>query len=719
MAHAAVASNDPMALNNQGSKISVAQDQQSPIPTFPVSMEDQCPVPLLVRFTPGDIAYRSLQLSSLHGVYGGGQDSAELPSDFGLTEDDMRFLDSLCAADGLRPARPTNSPEGHDRLTFLNHAQASSDGQQVKSKDTLHNSPLSHWTPDTEDNSYMDEEFLFVPKGLDLPGSTGMHRTEILGKSLSRDKRDQVFAIVAQNARIQATSPKLVMRCFPSAELLGTLVQAYFNHQRTEIDSWIHEPTLHLDNESTDMILALAAAGAVTSRVSAIQRLGYALMELARIQIYQKFEDRNILTRHLRYHQAYALILQIGFWSGDKRRMEIAESFRQPIVTMLRRAACFTAEGSLVITPSETDSVGELDQKWRQWVEQESSTRLVYHIFLHDIETSLVCSTNPLISDTELKLPLPYHRRLWEAKTAIEWRDVYKDEFSNHLNGKVPSIAEVIRDLSLLQRYPAHSDRTLAIFITIQSFATLVWNCNQVRPGLAGVWCAPLFHSWQRELQRMLEQIEALCIESGAHRNPLIDLSYQSICLSLCIPFSILEEFAGKDGEKLSAGSSYEVLQHLTPSQLRKAILHAGQVLRIFISMAPSQLNGFCVSCLYFAALTLWTYDLVGTRETMNQTSFPSHEDAGPSPDLIILNGDIDAVTARHFVVSGMLVPALSCANGCIPLTNPTAVMGLFHEALRSSQSDGFPPSKLTLHDVFSYLERSALPRKQMLALVD
>jgi hypothetical protein len=40
------------------------------------------------------------------------------------------------------------------------------------------------------------------------------------------------------------------------------------------------------------------------------------------------------MTRDLQVLQAYALQLDIGLWSGDRRKMEIAESHAQPLVTV-------------------------------------------------------------------------------------------------------------------------------------------------------------------------------------------------------------------------------------------------------------------------------------------------------------------------------------------------------------------------------------------------
>lgn len=78
------------------------------------------------------------------------------------------------------------------------------------------------------------------------------------------------------------------MQYFPSAELLDSLINDFFIQQRLEIDTWIHEPTMQLDQESPEMTLTLAAAGAVLSDVDTIQRLGYAMLEIARLRVNDK-----------------------------------------------------------------------------------------------------------------------------------------------------------------------------------------------------------------------------------------------------------------------------------------------------------------------------------------------------------------------------------------------------------------------------------------------
>lgn len=132
----------------------------------------------------------------------------------------------------------------------------------------------------------MDQHYLSVPKHLDTPSSTGISRPRVSQESLSRESRDAAFAVVVTKS--QQRSLNRIMQCFPSAELLDSLIYDFLLQQRSQIDTWIHTPTLQLNKESPEMILTLAAAGAVLSNVEPIQRLGYAILEVARLQINSK-----------------------------------------------------------------------------------------------------------------------------------------------------------------------------------------------------------------------------------------------------------------------------------------------------------------------------------------------------------------------------------------------------------------------------------------------
>lgn len=81
----------------------------------------------------------------------------------------------------------------------------------------------------------------------------------------------------------------------------------------------------------------MAAAGATQSKSPRIRRLGYALQESARTANGNLCESDNQHIRRLKTFQCLALVLDVGIWSGDKRKVEISESFSQCLVTMIRR----------------------------------------------------------------------------------------------------------------------------------------------------------------------------------------------------------------------------------------------------------------------------------------------------------------------------------------------------------------------------------------------
>ncbi|RAQ69503.1 C6 and C2H2 transcription factor [Aspergillus flavus] len=621
--------------------------------------------------------------------YFGGNISPEL----GLTEADLEFLASLNNHD-LAHERPNTVAQYHTQRSVP-------EALGLMDKEAYHNSPLSNWTPRSEDNAYMDQQYLSVPKHLDRSISSGTAEARVFSECLSKESRDKVFSIFVQVC--QRRDFGRMMHYFPSAELLDSLIQDYFLHQRSEIDSWIHESTIDLNQESPEMIIALAAAGAVLSPVNAIQRLGYALLEIARLELSSKYENDNTYTRNLRQQQAYTLTLQIGLWSGDKRRVEIAESFAQPIVTMLRRASHLRSEGYPIISPSVVDDEETLNQKWHHWVESESHKRVVYHLFLHDVQSSFRLSTHALLSYGDLELPFPCSRKLWNAKSAAEWGYIYVQEFP-HAVEAIPSLAGVLRDPSTLGLLPCQVDFPLAAFISVHGMSLMVADCNRTRHSLQRPWTGLLFQSWQRELEQELDQFNIAIVEPLHGSVPAVSLIHQAACLSLYLPLGKLERYAGKEGEKRSADVYELFIQHINPSHLRQAAWHAGQILRIARCIPPGLLTGFCATCLYFAALALWTYSTVTAPEESSGREVRT--ESALQHGTFLLDGEGSPGGAlRRFVISGQGIPALSSGSGPAYLDNQAAVMRLFQQVLRSNYpSQAIPQQAQTLYHAFSAL---------------
>lgn len=147
-------------------------------------------------------------------------------------------------------------------------------------------SSLSAWKPAQEDHALADQENLSVPKSIDSPESGATSDRRILSERLSASNRDLIFGIVLETSK-QANMMR-IMKSFPSAELLDSLIQSFFERQRAQLDSWVHGPTFQTNQEDPEMLAALAASGAVRSTIPTIRKLGYALMEIVRLHFPMK-----------------------------------------------------------------------------------------------------------------------------------------------------------------------------------------------------------------------------------------------------------------------------------------------------------------------------------------------------------------------------------------------------------------------------------------------
>ena len=109
--------------------------------------------------------------------------------------------------------------------------------------------------------------------------------------------------------------------------------------------------------------------------------------------------------------RTFLLELIVGMWSGVSRKMEIAESFLQPLVTMIRRGGRLRRSTWKEIAPSAEDAGSALEAKWQEWVHQESYLRLIYRLFELDRQSSMALLKPPLMTYSEMHLPLPSSNR--------------------------------------------------------------------------------------------------------------------------------------------------------------------------------------------------------------------------------------------------------------------------------------------------------------------
>ncbi|KAL4905121.1 hypothetical protein BDW74DRAFT_178127 [Aspergillus multicolor] len=647
--------------------------------------------------------------------------------DFDLTEVDFGLIDFYNSRGSVNPALP--QPDDNDR-------DADRDSGIALGAEAYSRSSLSAWKPGHSDHAFADQNDLSVPKSIDSPEAStySQSKHQILSERLSPGSRDLIFGMVLQTS--QRANLTRIMKSFPSTELLDSLIQDFFAYQAQQVDSWVHGPTFHINEESPDMVGIVAAAAAVRSNIPTIRKLGYALMEVVRLQMSLKYENDNTTIRDLRASQTFALTINIGIWSGSGRRTEIAESFQQPVLTMLRRGLRFRRSVYTAITPSLEDPPPVLEQKWRDWAEQESFKRLVHHLFLHDAQSSLMLNINPLISYADLELPLPMARSLWDAKSAAEWRDIYitTAPLQSSAPERLPSLVDTLRDMSA---YTGRIDAQLSASVILHGLSALINEYHRLKfiaqgNGASKHWNALVINSRQQELEQVLHHFKMISVDTNfATPSPEISLLYEVISMFLFMSLEDLQLFAGKEDRNEARRVYNSALEWIGSVDSRKAIWHAGQVIRsardIIAKQGPGRLTGFLAVGVYYASLAFWSYGVVsracrsklatsistatsagasagiaGVSSNSNSTSSANYN---PNPDsLVFLDGD-ETTDVHKFLSLARGTPVLQGSNpgssssfqgtSCGPalVSDPGRIMDVAQGLLKGDASfEALPP---------------------------
>lgn len=347
-----------------------------------------------------------------------------------------------------------------------------------------------------------------------------------------------------------------------------------------------------------------------------------------RLAIAEMFERDGRNTRSLQALQAFAVSLNIGTWSGNKRTMELAESNALPLITMLRRSGAFRRSRNEHVVPSSHDTAPILEQKWRAWVAGESSKRLAYHMFLHCVQVSAAFQTPPLISYSEITLDLPAPQGVWRATSATEWREQY---LALGLRGQqLPSFTSCISDVQTMGSVREKIDLELTLYIVLLSHWCLAREYTQLSSANRSQtsdrqWAGTvLADSKRQELQRLYGLFHVAIEEWNVFVPKEVHMTAQLLRMNLCVSFEDLQLLAGKEGEDEARRVFPSLKQWYRTPECRQAMWHAGQILlaaRRPAGRSPNAsrastpdtpwLRDFHAVALYHAGLAFWVYGLL------------------------------------------------------------------------------------------------------------
>lgn len=297
----------------------------------------------------------------------------------------------------------------------------------------------------------------------------------------------------------------------------------------------------------------------------------------------------------------------------------------------------------------------------------------------------MMLHVNPIISYAELELPLPFSRELWEAKSAGEWRDIYIST-GFQTSERLPSLADLMHDMSQLTTYHGRIDSQLAAFVLLHGVSALVHEYHRLKfvsQGNSSHWHALVISSRQQELGDALQHFRMAC--SGWHTRPEIELLLEVISMLLHMSLEELQLFAGKEDKKEARRVYDSALDWINSIDSRRAVWHAGQVIRAASAMPRGSLTGFFAIGVYYASLALWSYSVVAKAKDAKVaagrlTTHPQMR--GDWPFVFLDAGETTEV--HKFISLGCGRPALQGRHGPILVVDPCLTMQTTEELLRA-----------------------------------
>ncbi|CAI6303947.1 unnamed protein product [Periconia digitata] len=420
----------------------------------------------------------------------------------------------------------------------------------------------------------------------------------VINERLASVSRDKLLALILSSSN--PSNLERISSGFPSLDLLDGTIQKFFTAPSINAASWFHVPTFSLATTTPELLSCIVAAGAFSMPDVALQKLGLAFQEASMTAVAKVVQHDNSAVRNIQFLQVQMLQIEVATWSGINRKMEIAESFFQIPVTMLRRGGRFRHYTWKNIVPDPNDSGSELQKKWQDWVSQESWVRLAHRYIEFDCQSSIALLKTPLIQYSEMQLPIPCSDHLWYAPSASAWKTAY---LANP-PAERPNPHNCLHGLGhVAHQGPAHLAYLYVLWGMIFDYRQML-QLMSTAPATSNSLLLP---SRCTELLKLCEVFRVSTRATDKHA----DIMMEVLLMHIYVPMDDIQTFAGIAGPE-EARHSYPALRDWAATiPARQGLWHAGQVIRLIESLPKGTLRNFYAMMVYHAGLVLWSYGML------------------------------------------------------------------------------------------------------------
>ncbi|KAL2824972.1 hypothetical protein BJY01DRAFT_262805 [Aspergillus pseudoustus] len=640
------------------------------------------------------------------------RDLSRLDADFSFSNlDGMNYLADLMMQ-GSSQGMPDDSLETNDMIPLFPTADADlsaccfdPSSTTLPAPSTCHSPPaqsqspevlqafentVGRWDPDLEDHRAAEEKNLSLAHDLSWnEDHLSYPPLRLSGDQMSSQARDSLLTMILNTC--EPTNIARIVSAFPPAGVLDRLLHRFYTTHALDEDTWIHIPTLVSTEMPPELLAACISSAAMRSSSSAIRVFGTALHAVLHPYLFHLFEKRIARTRQIQQIQALALFIHTGFWSGSKRRMEIAAAIVGAALTMLRSGCRYRASAYTDVVPDAAESGSILDKKWRHWVEEESWKRIVFHMHIHCSQESLATGTRTPLSYGELSASFPHNRVLWMAQTADQWKETYfrLEGYQERLSQK-PCLRDYLANPRSLAAIPRLFDANLARLIVLHAITAMIkdhWQSHgttitsdELHTMRVSLAAAETSHN---RLVHILENIhhthnDTITTTRSSSLSPPENssslLTAELLLMHHFTPFEEIEVVAGREGPNEAKATRPLLQEWCQSNQARRAVWHAGQVIRNLRTLAGESFTEFLAVAAYQASLCLYLYGIIAPTTTTQQDMPSTSADAS---GVVVVVDAADSLVAQRWIRLGRGVPVLQGVQlSSSPASSPSYNMG-------------------------------------------
>ncbi|KFZ23027.1 hypothetical protein V502_02490 [Pseudogymnoascus sp. VKM F-4520 (FW-2644)] len=433
----------------------------------------------------------------------------------------------------------------------------------------------------------------------------------------------------------------------------------------------LHRPTFVVTDVEPLLIIAIITLGSTLSKDENLFNIGQRIHDSLRWIIFQTghFEPPSPLW----CLQALLLVQAQAKMFSTKKHHEMAHIFHGAILTMIKRGIAYSP------IPVDNNNFTTLECSWLQWAEQESSRRTAFFAFVMDAQHASVFGHTPVLSVSDVRLPLPSVERLWECTTANQWQSLSRREpeapqFLPTLKavlGKtlVPTICSNFSRFILL-----HGLLSLTTHLRTRERATLGIETGRIGSKVSSSSVAPV-EDWIEVISRaigtwsfsLLSSEHSTCLEAARplHRMAFITLHTNITDFHILAKDSsqlesqLSKREAAKAEARIRAWSRNEGAKQAVNHSLLlvKETIFAGNRYRAREdNIAPRPW------CLYHGILVLWAFGVMTEgAEDENGMGVPAEEYVARMLSVLQTNGKIMGANRTK----GLIVSARVAFEGC------------------------------------------------------